>query len=581
MDGDNIRIRKQRSKTGCFTCRKRKVRCDEHRPVCNSCIRLRLACSYLPADGEVSSHPRRQYTRPSSQPTCNTTPSASESTGSATPQLRSSVNERIEIDDDRSTSFWWSSLSKGLLDVPWLEHPLPEADHIFDNDGRDPNELPSNASRTQLSHESAARPCRNVTLMPQDRDTLQHFTTTMVRFCLLRNTTDEHLYSYILINFALFHSTLFNAMLAWSSLHLAHVQNRSNDDARERYGRAYTALIEDMGHDVTPTLLLATIWFLMQYQLILAEGVEGFCELIDLAAEVARAELQDRDAEASMNRFGPIGSLMLVWMSARDSQATYLGRGGRLLGCLKSYPYIYELVDGSSISNNADEASHNSFIVREGAVQRSRPNELQKCMKLSFKNVTVAGQIKILGRNQMQRMSSSAWGTVRANLGVLRYEVEQDDTSAAEAALKVAMGDFSAMPVIDPIHFNRLLLLAEYYASLIEYHNHQPYAVQEAQLPSPQECATRIMYMCERVQTEQPNSPQGVWPMHIFIAGITITDPIYQAWAIRALEKAERWGAHIVKTRKLLEAVIRRQNSTGQRANLVQVMEETTGLFIF
>jgi hypothetical protein len=56
---------------------------------------------------------------------------------------------------------------------------------------------------------------------------------------------------------------------------------------------------------------------------------------------------------------------------------------------------------------------------------------------------------------------------------------------------------------------------------------------------------------------------------------------VYQAWAIHAFEKAERWGAHIVKTRRLLEAVVRRQNSTGERADLIQMMKETTGFFIF
>ncbi|KAK2759943.1 hypothetical protein FQN54_002679 [Arachnomyces sp. PD_36] len=35
-----------RKKTGCFTCRRRKVRCDETKPVCAHCTRLRLNCQY-------------------------------------------------------------------------------------------------------------------------------------------------------------------------------------------------------------------------------------------------------------------------------------------------------------------------------------------------------------------------------------------------------------------------------------------------------------------------------------------------------------------------------------------------------
>lgn len=35
-----------RKKTGCYTCRRRKVRCDETKPVCAHCTRLRLNCQY-------------------------------------------------------------------------------------------------------------------------------------------------------------------------------------------------------------------------------------------------------------------------------------------------------------------------------------------------------------------------------------------------------------------------------------------------------------------------------------------------------------------------------------------------------
>lgn len=37
---------RQRSRHGCFTCRRRKKRCDEGKPVCKACVRLKLACVY-------------------------------------------------------------------------------------------------------------------------------------------------------------------------------------------------------------------------------------------------------------------------------------------------------------------------------------------------------------------------------------------------------------------------------------------------------------------------------------------------------------------------------------------------------
>ncbi|KAH8683948.1 hypothetical protein BGZ61DRAFT_356857 [Ilyonectria robusta] len=37
-----------RVRSGCLTCRSRKVKCDEARPICNNCTRLQLQCTYKP-----------------------------------------------------------------------------------------------------------------------------------------------------------------------------------------------------------------------------------------------------------------------------------------------------------------------------------------------------------------------------------------------------------------------------------------------------------------------------------------------------------------------------------------------------
>ena len=46
MVSDKVAGRKApRTKTGCWTCRERKVRCDEQRPICSNCVRLGLDCA--------------------------------------------------------------------------------------------------------------------------------------------------------------------------------------------------------------------------------------------------------------------------------------------------------------------------------------------------------------------------------------------------------------------------------------------------------------------------------------------------------------------------------------------------------
>ncbi len=52
----------RRSRWGCNICRKRKVKCDEGRPICGHCKRLNLVCDYDPtaAAGPREYAPRRQ-----------------------------------------------------------------------------------------------------------------------------------------------------------------------------------------------------------------------------------------------------------------------------------------------------------------------------------------------------------------------------------------------------------------------------------------------------------------------------------------------------------------------------------------
>ena len=52
---------RQRSRMGCFTCRKRKKRCDEGKPVCQACVRLKLECEYPLPGQERKNRKRKSY----------------------------------------------------------------------------------------------------------------------------------------------------------------------------------------------------------------------------------------------------------------------------------------------------------------------------------------------------------------------------------------------------------------------------------------------------------------------------------------------------------------------------------------
>lgn len=54
-----LSLKRARSRSGCFTCRKRKKRCDEARPVCGACRRLDIECQYPPPGKENRNSRRR------------------------------------------------------------------------------------------------------------------------------------------------------------------------------------------------------------------------------------------------------------------------------------------------------------------------------------------------------------------------------------------------------------------------------------------------------------------------------------------------------------------------------------------
>ena len=45
---------KKRTKTGCHTCRTRRIKCDERKPECNNCIKSKRHCEGIP----LNAYPR-------------------------------------------------------------------------------------------------------------------------------------------------------------------------------------------------------------------------------------------------------------------------------------------------------------------------------------------------------------------------------------------------------------------------------------------------------------------------------------------------------------------------------------------
>lgn len=110
-----------RRRTGCLTCRARKVRCDETKPTCANCTRLRLQCTYKSTIQAII--PRQRHNSQSSGTVASTT-SAPTSTASTTSSDRPDVNffHTVLCNDRLSASNSGSPQQAGPSNRPSYDH---------------------------------------------------------------------------------------------------------------------------------------------------------------------------------------------------------------------------------------------------------------------------------------------------------------------------------------------------------------------------------------------------------------------------------------------------------------------------
>lgn len=71
-----------KSRNGCLTCKRRRVKCDEVKPVCTKCKNMKLVCGYVLGDPEQAAkrHQPQQQATPGSTPTTTPSPKSAENT---------------------------------------------------------------------------------------------------------------------------------------------------------------------------------------------------------------------------------------------------------------------------------------------------------------------------------------------------------------------------------------------------------------------------------------------------------------------------------------------------------------------
>lgn len=410
-----------------------------------------------------------------------------------------------------------------------------------------------------------SEPTNIVTIQPEDHELIQHYLNVMSKYTRIRRSGDENLYSFIFSNMALFYAPLYNAIMAWTGLHLSQTMHGLVDEAEKRYNQAVSLMYADELVTQHFELSIVTIWFLLQFELLAAKGVDTFCQHLDYAADLVEAHRRCRRAGGKMPSLGPVGARVLVWLGSYDARAACAGSTGRLLQSLETLCAHYDFV----------EAAFSDAPVEAGVA------DLKPCLQWVLELDATESRIMQLHRKG-GTVPVAIWSSIQADLMGLRDRLECDPATAP-AVHAVSDPTRSLGGTLTTKMFNWLLLLASFYSVVILYHRMMPSTVTYTvpkDFISAEAAAARIIRIALWVHQSRRPSPQNVWSRILFLAGIATSDLVYQDWVVKTLTEAEAWGANFHKTRILLQHVICRQNKEGIKVDFLEVMRQTTGLFI-
>lgn len=320
LSPQNFGRHSKHSTTGCWTCKSKKIKCDEERPICNICVRLHRICDYEPRQ-------RKPYARTSRV-----------REGESTRHDQSSPGD-IETQDAVGLS------AMRTVTVDKRRHQMSEATP-------DAGDL----SLCLLSPPGVPAAC-SLVLGPQEREAIDYFRTTFSRY----QHTKSPSYSVVSV---IFHIATKSA----SAMHMAvsigrremlcvqsngQIDVDDDDTAILHYSAALRKVAEFVNGSDTETgldTILATIWLMLSYEQKFGDGegralsshLRGLASIIQHKARHALLLPADQDHHTPSSAttiewhtppqkvYPPslFSARMLVWISLLDAGAASTGLGG-------------------------------------------------------------------------------------------------------------------------------------------------------------------------------------------------------------------------------------------------------------
>lgn len=318
--------RPARSRRGCWTCRAKKVKCDEERPRCRRCSRLDLVCDYAP-------RPRKKYTRRGDDRIAD---GESPSTAS---------HSHIGTEESYSIPQYYPT---GSLTPP---PPLPTPALPHDTDAASDGDLAPQSFGLQ----SLSIDCLSI-LLPTDHEAITCFRTVI---SISIDTKDpEYSVPTVVWRMAQTQPMVLHMVCALGSHQRFYENSRGGQrdtscfesTAVEHYGasmRLMAQIIYETADSPTLDTTLATLWLMIVYEQKFGDGSgAGLKAHLVGAASVLHSRLRKLNEWHAIDKTGstdqdpssplplphwpisPFSARMIVWISFLDGGAAFYGLGG-------------------------------------------------------------------------------------------------------------------------------------------------------------------------------------------------------------------------------------------------------------
>ncbi|CZR53397.1 uncharacterized protein PAC_03275 [Phialocephala subalpina] len=485
---------------GCWTCRARKVKCEESRPVCKNCTERSLGCDYAP---RLKPQRRRRV--------------RSESGTEASPSQHPSSTH-----PSGCSPTYTSTIEPSLFGSEW-SHELPNGLSIHD---------------------------WPIPLTPTDCQALQHYAEDFIPRMVLR-TPRWSSYSFVLLLCSK-HALLAHLVLAFSVRDMAKKDDGAlHIMAIEHYRIALAMFIDYLGSSERLLwLTFPALWLFIHYEQqygddprALQRHLEGVRDVV--ASHGPALFSGSSGAFVPMNmgdeeRPRQIVSRLALWVIYHDASASTFGFGGSLIRLLnEKYPESIGQIRENSKSM-IEAAWGESYPVREQLwdLQLSPLEGLyHECHLLRYELSTVEGgnedfnlrKLMEVGR-ELKRLEKEYFPLLHASL------LYNDERSTIQS--------------------NNYIGPAMYYALVITFER-------KVWKTRPSIAISKTLQACASLYEREGVGYlwRIAWPM--FVAGLETDDLVYQTWIIERFTSMQNLGENLRRAKVVLEKVCLEQRRTG------------------